>query len=182
MDNYLLSRIQNITPRSWDWFFSWFSLLGRFEIISILVILFLWLNYKKIVEVYLGIFWYSLGLVLEFISKNWITHPAPPIALSRTINVLNLPRINIESEFSFPSGHVYRMTLLALLSSIYFLRTKNYLGVTVSCLLLLVMLYSRVSLAEHWPSDVIGGIVLAFFMLRLTFSSFRRRSCNPVGE
>lgn len=171
MDNYLLSWIQNITPKSWDWFFSWFSLLGRFEIISILVILFLWLNYKKIVEVYLGMFWYSLGLVLEFISKNWITHPAPPIVLSRTINILNLPRINIESDFSFPSGHVYRMTFLALLVHIYFIRTKNKIGLLINWVIVLIMLYSRISLAEHWPSDVFGGIILAIFTLKLTLSS-----------
>ena len=175
MDQSLLIWIQNITPQSWDWFFSWFSILGRFEIISFFVILFLWLVYKNIFKVYIGFFWYFIGLVLEFLAKTMFHHPPPPIALNRTLNVLNLPSIHIESDFSFPSGHVYRMTFLALISNFYFLKTKNYFAVTVSCVLLLIMLYSRISLAEHWPSDVFGGIVLAIFMLNITFSSFRRR-------
>lgn len=172
MDYILLNFIQRITPPKWDWFFSWFSLLGRFEIISILVVLFLWLNYKKIVEVYLGMFWYSLGLVLEFISKNWFTHPAPPLTLNRTINVLNLPRINIESDFSFPSGHVYRTIFLALLAHIYFSKTKNKIGLLINWVIVSIMLYSRISLAEHWPSDVVGGTILAILMLKLARHKF----------
>ena len=182
MDYFLLKWVQNITPRSWDWFFSWFSLLGRFEIISFFVLIFLWLNYKNIINLYLGFFWYFVGLVLEFLSKNWIYHPAPPIALNRTLNVLNLPSINLESDFSFPSGHVYRMTFLALISTFYFLKTKNYPALFAIWIIFIIMLYSRVSLAEHWPSDVIGGMVLAIIMLKVTFSSNRRRSCSLPYE
>lgn len=182
MDYNLLILAQNITPRSLDWFFSWFSLLGRFEIISFFVLIILWLNYKNIINLYLGFFWYFVGLVLEFLSKNWINHPAPPLVLNRTINILNLPKLNIESDFSFPSGHVYRMTFLALISNFYFLETKNYLGIIITWFIFGVMLYSRVSLAEHWPSDVIGGVVLAIIMLKTTFSSFQRRYCNRPCE
>lgn len=183
MDQSILVWIQNITPHSWDWFFSWFSILGRFEIITIFVVLFLWLTTKKINGLVLGLTWYGLGLIIEFLTKNLFTHPAPPLELNRTINILNLPSINIESDFSFPSGHVYRMTFLALISSFYFLKRKNYFAVAVTCFLLLIMFYSRVSLAEHWPSDVFGGLVLAFIMMKFTFSSFRRRFYNhPDGS
>ena len=171
MDYILLNWVQNITPQSWDWFFSWFSLLGRFEIITLFVVLFLWILYKRFENVILGMTWYGLGLVIEFLTKNWFTHPAPPLTLNRTINVLNLPGIDIESDFSFPSGHVYRMTFLALISNLYFLKTKNYFGVVLTWIIFIIMIYSRVSLAEHWPSDVIGGIILAFLMLKFTFLS-----------
>ena len=175
MDYLILSWIQNITPQSWDWLFSWFSVLGRFEVISIFVFLFLWLGQKNIFKVYIGFFWYFMGLVLEFLSKTMFHHPPPPLALNRTLNVLNLPSIHIESDFSFPSGHVYRMTFLALISNFYFLKTKNYPGIVITWTIFIVMVYSRISLAEHWPSDVFGGLILAIIMMKVTFSSFQRK-------
>ena len=101
MDYILLNWVQNITPQSWDWFFSWFSLLGRFEIITLFVVLFLWILYKRFENVILGMTWYGLGLVIEFLTKNWFTHPAPPLTLNRTINVLNLPGIEILYYFLY---------------------------------------------------------------------------------
>lgn len=172
MDYILLNWVQYITPRSWDRLFSWFSLLGRFEIISFFIILFLWLNYKNLFRLYLGFFWYFMGLVLEFLSKNMVYHPPPSILLNRTINILNLPHLSLESDFSFPSGHVYRMTFLALLAHIYFSKTKNKIGLLINWVILSIMLYSRISLAEHWPSDVAGGTILAILMLKLARHKF----------
>ena len=161
MDSSILNYIQYVTPRSWDWFFSWFSLIGNFELITFLVILFLWLYYKNIYKTTLAFFGYGLGLLIELGLKNFLVHLPPPLELNRTLHIFSVPQIPIEASYSFPSGHAYRATFLVVFSTLYFLRTKNYPCVLVSCLLLLIMLFSRISLAEHWPSDVVGGVILA---------------------
>lgn len=176
MDSSILNYAQNITPRSWDLFFSWFSLIGNFELITFFVIFFLWLYYRNLIKVTYAFFWYGIGLVIELVLKNLWVHPPPPIELNRTIEIFSVPQIPIEAAYSFPSGHAYRATFLCVFSTLYFLRTKNYLCAFASCLLLLIMLFSRVSLAEHWPSDVVGGVILALFTsLTIPLVSYKQK-------
>jgi undecaprenyl-diphosphatase len=161
MDQSTLNYIQSITPRSLDWLFSWFSLVGNFEVITFLVVFVLWLYFKNIYKAGLALVSYGLGLAIEVGLKNFFVHPPPPLILNRTIKFLALPQIPVEADYAFPSGHAYRATFLAVFASLYFLRTKNYLLFAICYLLLAIMLFSRISLAEHWPSDVVGGVILA---------------------
>ena len=92
MDLSVLNYIQNITPRSWDLFLSWFSLIGNFELITFLVVLFLWLYFRNIYKTTLGFVCYGLGLLIEVYLKNFFVHLPPPLYLNRTIEIFSVPR------------------------------------------------------------------------------------------
>ena len=63
---------------------------------------------------------------------------------------------------SFPSGHA--ATILSLSFVWVFLAFEIYLLISFALLVSL----SRVIVAAHWLSDVLGSIALAFFMLKIT--------------
>ncbi|MEK7863007.1 MAG: phosphatase PAP2 family protein, partial [Chloroflexota bacterium] len=75
--------------------------------------------------------------------------PLPP-ERSRTVDLL--PSLHVPFAFSFPSGHVARTTfLLAIARGLP--RWMVVAGIVL-------MVATRVYLAEHWLSDTIGGVLL----------------------
>jgi len=86
---------------------------------------------------------------IELLCKAVVAQPLPPDELSRSIDLL--PAVRLPTPFAFPSGHVSRLTFLLSI-------TAAPRWVTVAAILL--MAATRVYLAEHWLSDVIGGVLL----------------------
>lgn len=94
------------------------------------------------------------GDAVAFFVKEFVQRPRPS-------NI-----IGGESGYSFPSGHVFGTTLLVLfLIYIVAPRIKNYQNrFIVNCLLwiwLFVIATSRIYLRAHYPSDIVGSILLA---------------------
>jgi len=75
----------------------------------------------------------------------------PPSELARTVPLL--PFLEAPTAFSFPSGHVARVAFLVAV-----LRWPA----GVSALVVFTMALTRVYLAEHWPSDAVGGWLLGY--------------------
>ena len=65
-------------------------------------------------------------------------------------------------SYSFPSGHVMRVTLLILLliyiAFLLFTRRAGLLSAALLVVLLLLIALSRVALGEHFPSDVLAAV------------------------
>lgn len=94
------------------------------------------------------------GDAVAFIFKELVRRPRP------------LRIIGGDSGFSFPSGHVFGTTIM-ILFIIYIIgpRIKSYenrfLLTSIMWLWLAVILISRICLRSHYPSDVLGSLLLA---------------------
>ncbi len=94
----------------------------------------------------------AVTVVVETLLKLWVPQVPPPDERARTVALL--PFAQVHFAYSFPSGHVARAAFLLAIA-----RGLPALVVAAGVLLMIV---SRVYLAEHWLSDALGGAALGF--------------------
>ena len=164
IDAKALIFFQAITPKNLDPFLSIFSLIGSFWIITggFAALLFIGKKYRLLTWFLLVTFLLHL---IEILGKNFITQPLPPKELVRTFLPFHLPYSSLKTSFAFPSGHSMRAVFVSLValfwleSSRLSKNTKRFLKIFIFSFVF-IMLYSRLSLGEHWFSDVLGGALL----------------------
>ena len=98
--------------------------------------------------------WEPLGLfvvtIIEVTAKMLVPQPLPPRELSRSVPLA--PFLTLPLRGAFPSGHVTRFAYLSGLFGVIPLWVRvGFLAVAIA---------TRVYLAEHWPSDTLGGLLL----------------------
>lgn len=157
--------VQSFVPRFWDVPLSFLSILGNFEIMAgALLLLGIWVL-RKDKRIFFPLAFFGLILVFELIGKLWLYHPGPPPDFFRYQLPFSFPAVHVDTDYSFPSGHVSRTTFMAVvaafLASNYLRKKKQTVFVIVFCLVIAaLMVFSRVYLGEHWASDTIGGLLL----------------------
>ncbi len=161
-------KLQDDIGRNWDNEFSLLSDVGKFEVSTIIVfaiIVFLFLR-KKLFAAFCAGSLYVGFHIIELFGKFFVDHPPPPQFMLRTEQILNFPQFHVRSEYSYPSGHSGRTVFIAVLLLFLIWQSKKmHMGLKLGLTGLLIgyvaaMLISRVTLGEHWSTDVIGGSLL----------------------
>ena len=96
-----------------------------------------------------------------------VVHRPRPFVTYR--NIHNLVPVN---SFSFPSGHTAEVMLLAISLSMLF--PKRKWAIAIAWLWALMVSYSRMDLGVHYPSDVLGSVLIGW-LVAFTFINLMRR-------
>lgn len=170
LDFDTMVKIQDKIPKSWDDNFSLFSLLGSAEItlgFCIILALLALVRFKWLTIMgWLVIIPASLA---EVFGKLVLYHPGPPVFFHRTTLSTHLPSFYVHTEFSYPSGHMTRTIFIVTVLSCLVIFSKINLAYKYMLTFLLIgfgglMGLTRISLGEHWLSDVLGGSILGIAM------------------
>lgn len=162
--------LQKNIPRAFDTPFSLLSLLGSFEVTAIAFVAGVAYLFKKNHNLSLPIiFLYVFGTLLEIFGKRFLLHPSPPPIYFRYVGLI-FPSGYVHTDYSYPSGHIFRITFIAILFLIAFNFKNKFTSAAITLLVLTaLMVISRIYLGEHWLSDVIGGALLGTSLGLLTY-------------
>lgn len=179
LDYFFTNLLNKLIPHNilFDYFFSFFSIIGLttliWIILALLLIIFEEVKHKKFI-IYFAISLITTALVVNVI-KNFIHRPRPQL-ISINFNKFLLISNVCPLDFSFPSVHAATAFAAAAVLT-YFDKKRKWFYYTVA----LLISYSRIYLGCHYFLDVIIGAIIghiisqALLFVRDT-SPFRRRS------
>ncbi|MBQ7097667.1 MAG: phosphatase PAP2 family protein [Clostridia bacterium] len=139
-----------------DWLMKAFSTIGNAGIVWILVVLIMLAVKKYRKTGFMMAAGLILGLIIgNLVLKNVVARPRP-CWLDDGIRLL----ISNPTDYSFPSGH----TLASFVSAFVLLGDSKRLGIP-ALIVAAFIAFSRMYLFVHFPTDIFGGILLAWLIV-----------------
>ena len=119
-------KIQAFFSRRFDTLFSLFSLIGSFEIASI--ILFVMLVLRRKMKLIIVFIFYAAIHFFELFGKIFVTHPGPPYIFFRYDIPFSFPSSYVQPGSSYPSGHSARTAFIVTILLLIIFRLKIFSG------------------------------------------------------
>ena len=140
-----------------DFIFNYITYLG--DGIS-LIPFFILVVIKKRKEIFITISSIIIATIIVQGIKRYVfpVEPRPTEAIKDLSQIHTIPNVLVHTIGSFPSGHTTQVFTMFLLLCIFYNNTKIlWLGFIVA----LLVAYSRIYQAQHFPIDIAGGIMAA---------------------
>lgn len=152
----------------WDCFIAFFSLLGSPEITGLAAMLIGYRFYRRLGPgvVLALLFAFGLGTFFEILGKLWIRQMPIPLEFGRhCYSFKGGTALHVPMPHTFPSGHTFRFVFVMLTAVVAWMDLQRaffnmILGLAAT--LIGFMCVTRVYMGDHWASDVVGGIILAW--------------------
>ena len=114
-------KIQDRLSRRVDLPFSYLSVIGSLEVTGVFMfLLLLFVLIKRYWLTVLFLFLLAFALLLEVYGKVFVYHPGPPILLHRGLIKFDfLPTHYVPHEYSYPSGHMLRISFILSFFIVY---------------------------------------------------------------
>ena len=129
------------------------TLLGRFEVTAAVALLLAAVAARRGGVMGAAPLLLFVTVIVELALKSIVPQPEPPQTLSRDLDLLAGP--SVDTPFAFPSGHELRTTFLATLAT-----PSGAAWRVAAVAFVIAMGVTRIYLAQHWASDVAGGLLL----------------------
>ena len=162
--------IDRTVPAAFDWLMLSLPWLAtNLTLLPIIVLFSLWLWRKKgRGELALQLMVVSLGsLIMNAVLKSAFARPRPDLWELR----------GQYAWASYPSGHAIVCTSVFFTVALMLYRERGWRWpFAATATLMVVVLYSRLYLGVHWPTDVLGGLLVGLVWLAVTqyaFAPFR---------
>ncbi len=164
LDSIFTTAIQGHAPsQGLERFYTFVSSLAspKMAVIWVFIIAFFLWGFKFKVPALWAIFTLGGGDVLGFVVKNLVKRHRPPLHLG------------VDSGYSYPSGHVLGIFLivgvlwLIVVPLIQQAAIRYLLGILLAIGLIVVM-FSRVYLNAHYPTDTLGACLVGYSWLLIS--------------